>query len=170
MATVTDNRQAHALVNPVVGHKLLEPRGQVLELGLGGQPGFEQFGLHLDLVREVLQRGAFQVPLVFHRRNGSLRSIVVCSFELVERARPTHIISVLLLGRIILVNRHHVLKVVPSVGEIGPLGNPAAVLLHEDLLVLRNETFLWLVVEAAQDLALETFGSIVRVALSVEIL
>ena len=54
MATVTDNGQTHALVDPVVGHKLLEPLGEVLELGLGGQPGFEQFGLHLDLVGEIL--------------------------------------------------------------------------------------------------------------------
>ena len=33
MATVTDNGQTHALVDLVVGHKLLEPFGQVLELG-----------------------------------------------------------------------------------------------------------------------------------------
>lgn len=36
MATVTDNGQAHALVDPVVGHELLEPLGQVLELGFVG--------------------------------------------------------------------------------------------------------------------------------------
>ena len=67
MATVTDNGQAHALVNLVVGHKLLELLRQVLKLRPGGESRFKQFGLHLDLVREVLQRGAFQVSLVLHR-------------------------------------------------------------------------------------------------------
>ena len=170
MATVTDNGQTHALVDAVVGHELLEPLRQVLELGSVGQARLKQFGLHLDLVGEILQRGAFQVSLMLHWRDSGLRSIVVGAPELVKRARPAHILGVLLLLSIILVDRHHVLHVVSSGGEVRPLGDPAAVLLHEDLLVLRNETFLWLVVESTQNLALEAFGSVVRVALSVEVL
>ena len=95
---------------------------------------------------------------------------MVRASELVKRARSAHILGVLLLGSIILVDRHHVLHVVSPRGEVWPFGNPAAVLLHEDLLVLRNETFLWLMVESAQNLVLEAFGSVVRVALSVEVL
>ena len=107
---------------------------------------------------------------MFHWRDSGLRSIVVRASELVKRARSAHILRVLLLGSIILVDRHHVLHVVSSGGEVWPLGNSAAVLLHEDLLVLGNETFLWFVVEAAQNLVLEALCSVVRVALSVEVL
>ena len=107
---------------------------------------------------------------MFHRRDSGLRSIVVRASELVKRARSAHILRVLLLGSIILVDRHHVLHVVSPGGEVRPLSNPAAVLLYEDFLVLRNETFLWLVVESAQNLVLEALRSVVRVALSVEVL
>ena len=65
---------------------------------------------------------------------------MVRASELVKRARSAHILGVLLLGSIILVDRHHVLHVVSPRREVWPFGNPAAVLLHEDLLVLRNET------------------------------
>ena len=95
---------------------------------------------------------------------------MVSASELVKRSRSAHILGVLLLGSIILVDRHHVLHVVSPGGKVGPLGNPAAILFHVDFLVLRNETFLWLMVESAQNLVLEAFGSVVRVALSVEVL
>jgi len=86
---------------------------------------------------------------------------MVGASELVKRSSSIHVIGVLPLGGIVLVDRHHVLEVVPSRRKVRPLSNPAAILLNKDFLVLRNETFLWLVVEAAENLALEAFGCVV---------
>ena len=167
---VTDDRQAHALVLGVGGEQLLEARRQVLELGLGGQARLEQLGLHLHLVREVLQRGPFQVSLVLHRRDSGGRFVKVRPVELAESASAAHVFCILFLGGVVLINGHHVLHVVSSIGKLRPFHNPATVLLHVGLLILRNETFRRLMVKAAQDLPLETLRGVVRVAFAVEIL
>ena len=122
------------------------------------------------MVGEVLQGRPFQVPLVLHGRNSGVRFVKVGAIELAEGASAAHVFSILFLGRVILINRHHVLHVVSSIGEVRPLRNPATVLLHVRLLILRNETFLRLMVESAQDLPFEALCGVVRVAFTVEIL
>lgn len=107
---------------------------------------------------------------MFHGRDSRVGHVVVCAAESVKSTRLAHIVGVLLLGHIILVDSHHVLKVVSFGAEVWPLSDPPTVLLDEHFLVLGNEAFLWLVVEASQNFALETLRRVVRVALSIEVL
>ena len=96
--------------------------------------------------------------------------IVIGSAEFVESPGHAHVVRVLLLLRILLVDCHHVLKVVPLGAEVGSLSNSSGVLLHKDFLVLRNEAFRRLMIKPSRNLPLKALRCVVRIALSIEVL
>lgn len=96
--------------------------------------------------------------------------VVVSAAEFVERSRHAHVVGILPLDSILLIDSHHVLKVISLRAKVGALSDPSRVLLDERFLVLRNETSLRLVIEPARNFALETFRCVVRIALSIKVL
>ena len=99
--------------------------------------------------------------------------VVVRALELVKRACLAQISLVVAGGGgglVVEVHAHHVLEVVAAGAELGAVGDAPAGGLLEHLLVLGNETFRGLVVKASQNLVLEALRSVVRVALSIEVL
>ena len=102
-------------------------------------------------------------------RNRRVGRVVVRSVELVETACLGEVACVVLLGLRVIVKCHHVLEVVAPACKLGSLSHASVVDLFVNLLVLGDETFLWLVVKTPQDFALKALGSVVGVALAVEV-
>lgn len=99
--------------------------------------------------------------------------VEVRALKLVKRACLAQISLVVTGGRgglVVEVHAHHVLEVVAAGSELGVVGDAPAGGLLEHLLVLGNEAFRGLVVKASQDLAFKALRSVVRVALSIEVL
>ena len=112
MTTISNNGQTHCLVLLVTGHQLLETLGQVLELSFAGKARLEQLGLHLNLILVVLQWRTLEVSHVLLWRNSRVCRVMVDATESIKSTSCIEVASVLLLLRIVVVNRHHVLQIV----------------------------------------------------------
>eukprot|EP00354_Favella_ehrenbergii_P008177 CAMPEP_0170465624 /NCGR_PEP_ID=MMETSP0123-20130129/9901_1 /TAXON_ID=182087 /ORGANISM="Favella ehrenbergii, Strain Fehren 1" /LENGTH=287 /DNA_ID=CAMNT_0010731573 /DNA_START=169 /DNA_END=1033 /DNA_ORIENTATION=- len=170
VASVAYDRETHSLIAIVACKHLLEGRGESLELGLGGETGLDQTRLDLHGVLVDLQGRAFKIAGVLLGADSGVGGVVIGASVVVERARLLQVGLVVLHGRSLEVHAHHVFEVVAARSELGSVSDAATGCLLENLLVLRNETFLRLVVEPAQDLPLEALRCVVRVALAVEVL
>ena len=100
----------------------------------------------------------------------SVRRIGVGAFPAIEGARLGQVVLVTVLCFVLEVDAHHVLEVVAATAELGAIHNAPAGLLLERGLILRNETFRRFMVKTARNLALEALRSVVRVALTIEVL
>ena len=99
-----------------------------------------------------------------------VRAIVVGAFPAIESASLRQVVLVAVLSFVLEVDAHHVLEVVTAGTELRTINNTPASLLLERRLILRNETFRWLMIKATGNLALKALGSVVRVALTIEVL
>ena len=96
--------------------------------------------------------------------------VMVCSTEFVKSASPREVVRVIHFGLVVLIDGHHVLKIVTLGGVFRTLSYPTIIFLLEDLLVLRDVALPGLVLESSKYLALETLRGVMRVALSVKVL
>ena len=90
--------------------------------------------------------------------------------ELVKSTSLGEVISVVHLGLVVLIDRHHVLEIISLGGIFGTLSYPTIIILLERLHILRNIALLGLVLKSTQNLSLETLRGVMRVALSVKVL
>lgn len=103
-------------------------------------------------------------------RHSRVCHVIVGPLELVESARLRHVFLTLLADTLVLVDHHHVFEVVALGGVLGSLGDAAEILLSVCGHVVRGEALSRLVVKSAGNRPLETLGSVVGVALPVEVL
>ena len=109
MAAIADDRQAHVNILSVIGYQLLETFRQFLELWFGGKARFNQFGLHLHLVLEVLKRRTIKISCVGFWRDCCTGGVMVGTAESVKSASLRKVVRVIHLSLVVLINGHHIL-------------------------------------------------------------
>lgn len=95
---------------------------------------------------------------------------MIGSLPAIECACLLQVICVLLLGRVIKIDAHHVLEVVTTRPELRPVCNASTCCLLKNGLVLGHKAFHGLMIESTRNLAFEAFRRVVRVALTIEVL
>ena len=85
---------------------------------------------------------------------------MVGSTESVKSTSLREVVSVIHFGLVVLIDCHHVLKIIALGGVFRTLSYPTIIFLLEDLLVLRNVALPGLVLESSQYLSLKTLCSV----------
>ena len=149
MATIAYDRQPHVNILSVIGYQLLETFRQVLELRFSGKARFNQFGLHLHLVLEVLKRRAIKISCVGFWRDCCTGGVMVGTAESVKSASLRKVVRVIHLGLVILIDGHHILKIITLGSIFRTLSYPTIICLLKRMLVLRDIALLGLVLESS---------------------
>ena len=95
---------------------------------------------------------------------------MVGATESVKSTSLRKVVRVIRFGLVVLIDGHHVLKIIALGSIFRTLSYTTIIFLLECRLVLRNVALLGLVLESSQYLSLETLCSVVRVALSEKVL
>ena len=86
--------------------------------------------------------------------------VMVCSTEFVKSASPREVVRVIHFGLVVLIDGHHVLKIVTLGGVFRTLSYPTIIFLLEYLLVLRDVALPGLMLESSKYFSLETLRGV----------